>query len=71
MWRSNNARRLAHLCLFLAGCYCGGPALASMVDFSETTDDIWFAVGTCLTAGGLGFGLGAKIRFTRDIANAA
>jgi len=44
---------------------------ASMVDFTETDDDIWFMAGMCMTAGALGFGLGAKIRFTRDIANVA
>jgi len=44
---------------------------ASMVDFSETDEDLWFMGGTCLTAFATGFGLGAKIRFTRDIANVA
>lgn len=67
-----NARNWLGVCLLLAGCYCGGPALAaSMVDFSESDEDIWLMAGLCLTAGATGFGLGAKIRLTRDIVNAA
>jgi len=42
-----------------------------MIDFSESSDDIEWMFGMCLIAGGAGFGLGAKIRFTRDIANAS
>lgn len=42
-----------------------------MVDFSESSEDIEWMFGMCLLSGALGFGLGAKIRLTRDIANAA
>jgi len=67
-----NARRWIGIGLLLAGCYCGGPALAaSMVDFSESTEDIEWMFGYCLLAGGLGFGVGVKIRLTRDITNAS
>ena len=67
----SNARRLLGICVLLVGCGCGSAALAaSMTDFSETDDDIWFAFGACLTAGGLGFGLGWKLRITKDIINA-
>jgi len=41
-----------------------------MTDFSESDEDIWLMAGLCLTAGASGFGLGAKIRLTRDIVNA-
>jgi hypothetical protein len=73
MRKSNDLRRLC-LHLLLAGCCSGGPAVAlaqgSHVDDADDAS-VWFAAGTCLTAGALGFGLGAKIRLTRDIANAA
>jgi hypothetical protein len=70
MWRRDVGRRLC-LCLFLAWINCGSPAVASMIDFSETSEDIEWMFGMCLVSGTLGFGLGAKIRLTRDIANAA
>lgn len=67
-----NANRWLRVCVFLLGCYCGGSALAaSMTDFSESAEDIEWMFGACMVAGALGFGLGAKIRFTRDIANAS
>lgn len=66
-----NARRWLSVCLLLVGCYCWQPAVASMVDFSESSEDIEWMFGMCLLSGALGFGLGAKIRLTRDIANAA
>jgi hypothetical protein len=42
-----------------------------MVDFTETEDDIFWMFGWCLTSGTIGFGIGYKVRFTRDLANAA
>lgn len=67
-----NARRWLRVAVLLAGCYCGGAAVAaSMTDFTETEDDIFWMFGACQVAGALGFGLGAKVRLTRDIANAA
>jgi len=59
------------LCLLLVGCLGWESALASMVDFSESSEDIEWMFGMCLLSGALGFGLGVKIRLTRDIANAS
>lgn len=68
----SNAHRWLGLCLLLVGCCLWEPAIAaSMVDFSETEDDIFWMFGSCMLAGGLGFGVGVKIRMARDIANAA
>lgn len=67
-----NAHRWIGIGLLLAGCYCGGSAVASsMVDFSESSEDIEWMFGYCLLGGAVGFGVGVKIRLTRDIANAS
>lgn len=66
----NDLRRVG-LCLLLAWC-CGGSAAIAQTHVDDAdSDSIWFAMGICLSAGAIGFGLGAKIRFTRDIANSA
>lgn len=67
-----DARSWIRVGVFLVGCYCGGAALAaSMTDFSESAEDIEWMFGYCLLAGTIGFGVGVKIRLTRDIANAS
>ena len=69
-----HAYRWLRLCLLLVGSYCGSAEVAlaaSMVDFTETEDDIFWMFGWCLTSGTIGFGIGYKVRFTRDLANAA
>jgi hypothetical protein len=63
--------RWLRVCVFLVGLGCGSAALAaSMTDFSETEDDIFWMFGYCLVSGTLGYGLGVKLRITRDIVNA-
>lgn len=68
----NGRRRDLHcigVCLFLAWAGCGGAALAqSHVDDADSGSVLW-AIGACMTAGAIGFGAGAKLRLTRDIAN--
>lgn len=70
--RTNHARRWLCLLVLLVGLGGGGAAVAaSMTDYSESEDDIFWMFGACMVAGGVGFGCGVKIRLARDIANAA